>query len=103
MKAKIPSLTPAQVEISAEAAGGQLLSVSLRFRKGKVARTEEVAEMVFADYDRGGNLLALEFAEPESTGISLMGELARKLHIPQLRMFDVSRFPASVEENAVPA
>jgi len=47
-----------------------------------VARTEEVAEMVFADYDKGGNLLALESAEPESCHVSLTGKLARKLHIP---------------------
>ena len=56
-----------------------------------------------ADCDKGGSLLAFEFAEPESTNLSLMGELARKLHIPQLRVFDVAQFPTEVEEQTVTA
>jgi hypothetical protein len=59
-----------EITVEAHSATGEILAVNFRIRKGKVAKTKEYADgLAFADYDRNGNLLAIELLGPCETKI----------------------------------
>ncbi len=54
-----------EIAVETNTQTGDILSVNIRNRKGKVAKTREYADgAAFGDYDRHGNLLAIELLGP---------------------------------------
>ena len=54
-----------QITVETHDQTGEILSVNIRIRKGKVAKTKEYADgFAFGDYNRSGDLLAIELLGP---------------------------------------
>lgn len=75
---------PREFSIRVEGIEPDLKVVYVKFRKGQVFQTITLDEEVYADYDRSGNLLGVEFAEPEAYDIRLMAEISKKVKEPIL-------------------
>jgi len=92
------------LEIQTYGIGRRVLGVYIRLGVGKVARTREVIADVFADFDKHGAIVGLEFTRPGAYNIDAMLNVSRLTQIPELRALDVSRLPVNVQEcAAVPA
>lgn len=75
-----------------------LLAVYIRFAHTPVLKSREVLPGVFADYDRHGAIVGLEFSSPGDYDIDAMQYVSKLVNVPQLRAIDVSRMPVNVEE-----
>lgn len=88
------------LDIEAYGIGGRVLGVYIRLGAGKILRTREVIADVFADFDRHGVIVGLEFTRPGIYDIDAMKNVSRKVHVPELRALDVSRLPVNVQAMA---
>ena len=90
MKHIVKLANATMLEISVSSVKGEPPScVYIKVSNKKIAKTEALDELVFADFDAKGDLVGIEFAEPESLEIGIMAEIARKVHVPLLRAIDV--------------
>jgi uncharacterized protein YuzE len=85
-------------DIEAYGIGQRVLGVYIRLSEGRVERTREVIADVFADFDRHGAILGLEFTRPGKYGIDAMQNVSRITKVQELRAIDVSRLPVNVQE-----
>ena len=86
------------IEIEAYGMRSRVLGVYLRFGKGKVSKTREVAPDVFADFYKQGRVLGIEFTRPSDYNIDAMLHVSEVVKVPELRAIDVSRIPVNVQE-----
>ena len=91
------------IGIQAHGFGGNVLAVYIRFTRTPVAKSREVMPAVFADYDRHGAIVGIEFARPGDYDIDAMQHVSKAVKVPQLRAIDVSRLPVNIEEPEVAA
>ncbi len=84
--------------IESHGIGDRLLGVYIRLGKGAVAKTREVLPEVFADFDKSGVILGLEFASPGDYDIDAMAHVSKVVKVPQLQGIDVSRIPVDVDD-----
>ena len=88
------------IGIESHGLGERLLGVYIRLGKGSVAKTREVLPEVFANFDRHGAILGIEFASPGEYDIDAMAHVSEVVKVPQLRGIDVSRKPVDVDDAA---
>lgn len=81
--------------------GPRVLGVYIRLAEGAVERTREIVPEVFADFDKKGVVLGIEFTRPGEFSIDEMQQVAEKVHIPELAAVDVSRLRVNVPERLV--
>jgi hypothetical protein len=70
---KIKSNGVRVIGIESHGVGERLLGVYIRFAVGKVSKTREVLPEVFADFDRHGAILGVEFTSPGEYDMELAG------------------------------
>ena len=87
--------------IEAYGIGERVLGVYIQTNKAPVWRTREVIPEVFADFDRHGGVVGIEFTCPGDYSIDAMLNVSRELNIPELRAIDVSKLPVNVQEEGI--
>jgi len=61
-------------------------------------RTREVIPEVFADFDRHGAVVGIEFSSPGNYNLDAMNNVSRELNVPELRAIDISKLPVNQQE-----
>lgn len=78
--------------------GDRLLGVYIRLSSSRVMRTREVIPEVFADFDRHGAVVGIEFSSPGNYNLDAMNNVSRELNVPELRAIDISKLPVNQQE-----
>ena len=90
------------MSIEAHGLDDRLLGVYIRLSdKRKVHHTREVIADVFADFDKQGEIIGIEFTRPGDYNLDAMNNVSRLVNVPELRAIDVSHMPVNINESAL--